>query len=96
MQRALEEPWLAQPLFSTICDHLSRVGATYNELGPPTAVINHENKSKANLGAVGDIFSIEVPSSKMTLVCVTLTQKQPAPPDVITAHPRCDHCTPQM
>lgn len=62
-QRAMEEPRLptgSHPVY----DHLSRVGATHSELGPPTTVINHENESKANLGGVGAFSPLRSPLPK--------------------------------
>jgi hypothetical protein len=58
---------------------LSTAGVTtHHELGSPTSIINQEN---ASIGLTtgqfgGDIFSIEVPSSKMTLACVKLIKNQ--------------------
>lgn len=61
----------------TTQDHLSRGSATHRGQGPPTPFVNQENASQATClqGQLdGSRFSLEVPSSQITLASVKLTK----------------------
>lgn len=59
----------ADAISHRIQDCLPRDGSTHRELSPPTSIINQENFPLTCLRAslVGYFFSVEVPSSQMTL-----------------------------
>lgn len=60
--------------------HLPRNGIKHSGQGPPKSVINQENASTdmyAGKSSKGS-FSVEVPFSQITLVCVKLTKTYPA------------------
>lgn len=63
-------------LFYMVHVHLRRGGPAHSYLGPPTvSIINQENALHTVLPtgqSFGDIFSITIPSSQMTLACVKL------------------------
>lgn len=63
---------LIQLAFYTAQKHLTGSGTTHSGLCPPTSIINQENGLPGY--SDGSIFSINVPSSQMTLVCVKLTK----------------------
>lgn len=69
--------WITQEgllslLSYSIQEQKSRDGITHSQLSPPTSIISQESILLVSL--VGDIFSIEIPSSKMTLVPGKLTE----------------------
>lgn len=69
--------WITQEgllslLSYSIREQKSRDGITHSQLSPPTSIISQESILLVSL--VGDIFSIEIPSSKMTLVPGKLTE----------------------
>lgn len=69
--------WLAQPSSYRTKDHQPRDGTTHRGLGPPIFIINkkmctHLRRGQSDRGC----FSVEAPSSQMTLACVKLTKSQ--------------------
>lgn len=68
---------IAQPALLYNPAPLPRGDTTYSELDPPVTIINQEDVPKClsigQSGVGGVIFSIEFPSSKMTLACIKLT-----------------------
>lgn len=69
---------LANLVYSTcflIQDHKTKVGTDHSGLGPPTSVINNKMlQTFLHANMMRDTFSIEVPSSQITVACVKLTK----------------------
>lgn len=68
----LSQEDLLSLLSYSIQDQKSRDGITCSELSPPTSIISQEGVLLVSL--VGDIFSVEIHSSKMTLAHGKLTE----------------------
>lgn len=59
-------------------DHLPRNGTTHNGRGPPTAITNQDNESSKGFHtgqSYGDIFSVGILSSYITLKCIKLANE---------------------